>query len=54
VAVTKKNQEQTIAFALCFFLNGQPFISYFFCLDTEKDNKKKSRNCQGNISKTSF
>jgi hypothetical protein len=25
VAVTKKNQEQTIALALCFFLNGQPF-----------------------------
>jgi hypothetical protein len=23
--VTKKNQEQTIALALCFFLNGQPF-----------------------------
>jgi hypothetical protein len=22
---SKKNQEQTIAFALCFFLNGQPF-----------------------------
>jgi hypothetical protein len=24
-AVTKKNQEQTIALALCFFINGQPF-----------------------------
>jgi hypothetical protein len=23
--LTKKNQEQTIALALCFFLNGQPF-----------------------------
>jgi len=23
--ITKKNQEQTIALAPCFFLNGQPF-----------------------------
>jgi hypothetical protein len=49
--LTKKNQEQTIALALCFFLNGQPlrlaaslnfhfFITYFFCLDTEKVTKR--------------
>jgi hypothetical protein len=24
-SISKKNQEQTIASALCFFINGQPF-----------------------------